>query len=133
MPLFYYVLVDEAGLAPASYKFRLSFLHTYSAFELNLVSPTDGGRKAHAVKILLPAHGRTREKVYRLINAESFPTVKKPRRTALSYAAQATPAALKEGKAITLESFDSAFKFKFPFLQSRAFGMLFSFSARNRI
>ncbi len=75
-------VVDEAGLAPASYKFRLSFLHTYSAFKLNPVSPTDGERKAHAAKILSPTHGRTRERVYRLINAESFPTVKKPRRTA---------------------------------------------------
>ena len=43
------------------------------------------------------------------------------------------PAALKEGKETTLESLDSAFKFKFPFLQSRAFGMLFFSSARNRI
>ena len=125
--------MDESGLAPESYKFRLSFLHTYSAFKLNLIFPTDGKNMAHAAKIHLPAHGRTRIRVYRLINAENFPTVKKLRRTAKVYAAQATLAALIEGKAITLESFDSAFKFKFPFLQSRAFGMLFSFSMRNRI
>lgn len=28
-------LVDRSGLAPESYEFRLSFLHTYSAFNLN--------------------------------------------------------------------------------------------------
>ncbi len=40
-------MVDEAGLAPASCEFRLSFLHTYSAFKLNLIFPTDGKHTAH--------------------------------------------------------------------------------------
>ncbi len=48
-------------------------------------------------------------------------------------AAQARLALLKEGKATTLELLEFASKFKFPFLQRRAFGMLFPFSARNRI
>ena len=84
-------------------------------------------------KIHFYARGKTRKKVYRLINAVIPPTVNGLRRTALSYAAQATLAALWAGKATTLESLDSAFKFKFPFLQSRAFGMLFLSAARNRI
>ena len=55
------------------------------------------------------------------------------RRTAITYAAQATLSAPKVGKAITLLEFlDSAFKFKFPFLQSRAFGMLTTSPLRNR-
>lgn len=43
-------LVDESGLAPESYRFCLSFLHTYSAFKLKQISPTDGKNLPHTAK-----------------------------------------------------------------------------------
>ena len=36
------VMVDQSGLAPESYEFCRSFLHTYSAFKLYLTLPTNG-------------------------------------------------------------------------------------------
>ena len=44
------VMVDESGLAPESYRFCLSFLHTYSAFKLKQISPTDGKNLPHTAK-----------------------------------------------------------------------------------
>ncbi len=51
------------------------------------------------------------------------------RRTALSYAAQAIAALLAEGKAMVLESLDSAFKFKFRFYKAEPL-VCFSYPAR---
>ncbi len=53
-------VVDRSGLAPESYEFRLSFLHTYSAFNLNF-KPRRTGIRSRIPQIKLYARGKTRK------------------------------------------------------------------------